>query len=108
MITVNETGEVDTCVDDKRDVDQLEERTCDDFFKNGCGCASKCSSYFDEGYIQSIRTETVELSRDDLDLLIMGELLTPLRSGPMTSALKHVPVERKYSHTIYYTITNTR
>ena len=51
LITVTETGEVDTYVSDKRHVDQLEERTCDEFFKNGCGCTSKCSSYFDKGYM---------------------------------------------------------
>ena len=102
LITVTETGEVDTCVDDKRDVDKLEERTCDEFLKNGCGCTSKCSSYFDEGYIRSIRNEMAELSRNELDLLIMGELLTSIQNGPMTSALKHLPVERKYTHTIYY------
>ena len=51
LITVTNTGEVNTCVDDKRDVDQLEERTCDRSFKNGSGCTSKCSSYFDEGYL---------------------------------------------------------
>ena len=72
LITITETGEVDTCVDDKRDVDHLEERTCDEFFKIGCGCTSKCSSYFDEGYIRTIRNEMTELSRDELDLLIMG------------------------------------
>ena len=102
LITVTETGEVNTYVDDKRDVDQLEERTCDGFFKNGCGCTSKCSSYFDEGYMWSIRNKTAELSQDELDLLIMGELLTSLQSGPMTSALKYLLVERRYTHTIYY------
>ena len=83
---------MDTCVDDKRDVNHLEERTCDEFFKNGCSCTSKCSSYFDEGYIQTIRNETAELSRDELDLLIMDELLTSIQSGPVTSALKHLPL----------------
>ena len=32
ILLITETGEVDTCVDDKRDVDHLEERTCDEFF----------------------------------------------------------------------------
>ena len=97
MITVTETGDADTCVGDKRDIDQLEERTCDEFFKNGCGFTNKCSSYFDEGYIRSIRNKMAELSRDDLDLLIMGQLLTSLQYGPVTSALKHLPVERQYT-----------
>ena len=100
LITITETDEVNTCVDDKRDVDHLEERTCDEFFKNVCGCTSKCSSYFDERYIRTIRNEMAELSWDKLDLLIMGELLTSIQSGPVTSAFKHLPVERKYAHTI--------
>ena len=32
----------------------------------------------------------------------MEELLTSLQSGPVTSALKHLPTQRVYTHTIYY------
>ena len=52
--------------------------------------------------LQRIQNKTAELSWDELDLLIMEELLTSLQSGPVTSALKHLPTQRVYTHTIYY------
>ena len=94
-ITVTPTTEVHI---ELREIDKKEEEELQTFFNVGC----ECQLQFSEHYIRMIRNDIAELSREELDLLIMGELMTSLCDGETTAASKHVPKKRSYSHTYFY------
>ena len=98
-ITVTPTTEVQI---ELREIDKKEEEELQTFFRVGCECQHQCSKQFPQHYIRMIRNDMAELSREELDLLIMGELMTSLHDGETTTASKHVPKKRSYSHTYFY------
>ena len=55
-------------------LDTVEENELSKFVENGCHCQRKCSSLFDEAHYSMMRDSCAELSHEELDMFIMGEL----------------------------------
>ena len=67
-------------MEDTRMSDLDEKRLVDDFTSVGCGCKkgpnrSSCSLQFDRDYIASVRDSCLELSHNELDMLLMGQII---------------------------------
>ena len=77
-------------------LDQKEEEAITKFFQDGCGCIEKCSSYFDEEMVRMMRNDCTELSRNELDLYILGQLTcTTFDSCDVRLGSRHRPQHRK-------------
>ena len=73
----------------------------------GCGCrkgvgGQSCSTQFSQDHLVSIRQSCAELSRSELDLVILGQLLacTNRSSGVVTSS-RHTAANRERSSTAF-------
>ena len=55
-------------------IDARERVEFEEFVRKGC-CEGKCHLQFDEGYLRSVRWEMAELSKEELDMVIMSELM---------------------------------
>ena len=72
----------------------------EEFVRKGC-CEGKCHLQFDEGYLRSVRWEMAELSKEELDMVIMSELMVCSGTDELTSANKKVTHERQRNITEY-------
>ena len=62
------------------EIDDTEEARVQEFVDRGCGCdcgpnKSHCSLLFPLAYYRSTRSTFVELSHDELDLIVMGQVM---------------------------------
>ena len=89
------TAAIDESVIDARERVEFEE-----FVRKGC-CEGKCHLQFDEGYLRSVRWEMAELSKEELDMVIMSELMVCSGTDELTSANKKVTHERQRNITEY-------
>lgn len=60
---------------EERDLDKKERELIESFVNDGCGCKEKCSCTFDAATFMKIRAECAELTRSELDLFLMGQLM---------------------------------
>ena len=44
------------------------------FASEGCGCSRKCSAQFSINHLRDIRAQCYELSHDELDMVLLGQL----------------------------------
>ena len=65
------------CIIDKREIDIKEERKVDAFLSKGCSCrrGRQCCNLFSKDYYLRKREECQELSRECLDIAVMGYLI---------------------------------
>ena len=75
-------------------IDARERVEFEEFVRKGC-CEGKCHLQFDEGYLRSVRWEMAELSKEELDMVIMSELMVCSGTDELTSANKKVTHERQ-------------
>lgn len=72
---------------------------CKAFVNNTCGCTlakgSPCSSIFPLDYYVSHRLQAADLTHNELDLVIMGSLMSVVNKGNDIKDGKHKPVKRK-------------
>lgn len=72
---------------------------CKAFVNNTCGCTlvkgSPCSSIFPLEYYVSHRLQAADLTHNELDLVIMGSLMSVVNKGNDIKDGKHKPVKRK-------------
>ena len=81
-------------------IDARERVEFEEFVRKGC-CEGKCHLQFDEGYLRSVRWEMAELSKEELDMVIMSELMVCSGTDELTSANKKVTHERQRNITEY-------
>ena len=81
-------------------IDARERVEFEEFVRKGC-CEGKCHLQFDEGYLRSVRWEMAELSKEELDMVIMSELMVCRGTDELTSANKKVTHERQRNITEY-------
>ena len=66
--------------------------------QKGCGCkrneGKPCYTLFSRDHYDSVRIQCRELSRDELDLVILGQISALLSSNESTSARKPLPRQR--------------
>ena len=90
---------------DITDAREMEERSIARFAERGCSCkhfdGGPCCRLFSASHYQEVRDQCRELSRSELDLVVMGQLLALTNSGDMTQAKKHIPKERQRSFTYF-------
>ena len=87
---------------------QLEdEEIVDRFLESSCHCqlylGGPCSKQFTSSYVLSARTSCLELSRNELDMVLLGQLMacTNQSEGVVDVAAKHKAAERKRTYTTY-------
>ena len=86
---------------EQRRADEKEETECNTFFSEGCGCHNKCWMMFSESYLRDVRSQMAELSREELDLVVMGEIAATIHDGDTIDAQKHTSKNRERSSTYY-------
>ena len=85
---------------EESDVDARERVEFEEFARKGC-CEGKCHLQFDEGYLRSVRWEMAELTKEELDMVIMSQLMVCSGTDELTSANKKVAHERQRNITEY-------
>ena len=90
---------------DISDSREMEERSIARFAQDGCSCkhfdGGPCCKLFSVSHYQEVRDQCRELTRSELDLVVMGQLLALTHSGHMTQAKKHIQKERTRSFTYF-------
>ena len=88
--------------------DIQEEKVISDFILAGCGCkkgggGKQCYTQFSQEYILSVRQSCAVLTRSELDLAILGQLLAFTNRSPgVVTASRHVAGERERPSTSFY------
>ena len=74
-----------------RPCDEEEERLVMQFAAAGCSCAKKCSFQFSSQYIRDMRNHCFDLSHNELDMVILGQLAasTNTSDGVVVSSCHH-------------------
>ena len=69
--------------------DKMEEQLLSQFMSSGCGCSKadgkQCYQQFSAEYIKSVRASCAELTRCELDMVILGQLIACLDTGTTVS-----------------------
>ena len=98
-VCMNDIGQ-EVTIETQR-ADEREETVCNEFFSNGCGCRNKCSMTFSESYLWHVRSQMAELSKDELDLVIIGEIASTIHDEDTIVAQKHASKQRCRPSTQY-------
>ena len=84
---------------------EMEERSIARLAQGGCSCkhfdGGPCCKLFSVSHCQEVRDQCRELTRSELDLVVMGQLLALTHSGHVTQAKKHIQKERTRSFTYF-------
>ena len=73
--------QLDSVASEVRKEDLQEEEAIENFFRNGCGCADNCYKHLSESYIRTRRSDMLELTRNEYDLVIMAHIQTTIHGG---------------------------
>ena len=89
---------------DRRDLDVSKEAIIQQYVQHGCKCdlgpnKSPCSTLFPVEHFRSVRCQMAELSHDELDLVVMGQIMAGCFSSE-TSA--HRDQERGKTYTLFH------
>ena len=52
----------------------LREEDIREFFQNGCGCVDECRKKFSESYVRTLRSDKLQMTRSEYDLVIMAQM----------------------------------
>ena len=96
----NFAPQLDPVASEVRKEDLQEEEAIEIFFRNGCGCADNCCKHFSESYVRT-RSDMLELTRNEYDLVIMAQIPTTTHLGGQTVGNKRLEHERQ-RHTYNY------
>ena len=84
------------------------EKAVSDFMLAGCGCkkgggGKQCCTEFSQEYILSVRLSCAELTRSELDLVILEQLLAFTNNSPgVVTTSRHAGGERQRSSTSFF------
>jgi hypothetical protein len=87
-------------------MDDMEDKLVSEFMRSGCGCTKDkgkpCSQLFSPEYVKSVRASCVELTRGELDMVILGQLVACMNtSATVSTAARHKESEREKSYTSF-------
>ena len=86
-----------------RPCDTTEEGLLATFTSVGCGCSKKCSSQFSLSYIRDMRAQCYELSHNELDLVLLGQLVASTNTSEMVVVDSgHLGKERKKAYRTFH------
>ena len=82
-----------------RPMDDMEDKLVSEFIRSGCGCTKDkgkpCSQLFSPEYVKSVRASCAELTREELDMVIVGQLVACMNtSATVSTAAWHKESER--------------
>ena len=80
---------------DLRTEDLQEEEEIMKFFENGCGCGNDCHKLFSESYICTLRSDMLQMTRSEYDLVIMTQIKATTSMGGQTVGNKRKAHERQ-------------
>ena len=66
---------------DLRTEDLQEEEEIMKFFENGCGCGNDCHKLFSESYIRTLRSDMLQMTRSEYDLVKMTQIKATSMGG---------------------------
>ena len=85
-----------------RPCDIDEDRVVEDFMRRGCSCrkwgGKPCSEQFSVDYIRETRLSFKDLTREQLDLILMGQLIATTNTSTITKERRHQPQMRKHGY----------
>ena len=86
--------------------DLCENRLVCEFAEKGCGCAllkgQQCSQQFSTDYIADIRSHCASLSRDELDMAILGQIMANSNfSSSIVKQSRHSCMQRQKNYSKY-------
>ena len=86
---------------DIRAEDMADEAVCQKF---GCGCSENCYKKFSPSHLIQQRYELAELSRDELDLVVMSQLMATTHFQSTTTGRKNkkIPRVRSKMYSTFY------
>ena len=89
---------------DQQEVDEAEEQLIQQFARDGCKCDfgpnwSPCCTTITVEHYRSVRCQMLELTHDELDLVVMGQVMASCFSGGTSS---HRRLERGKSYTMFH------
>ena len=89
---------------DQRELDEVEEQLTQQFAQDGCKCdfgsnKSPCCTTISLEHFRSMRCQMAELTHDELDLVVLGQVMAGCFSGETSS---HRGQERGKSYTVFY------
>ena len=75
---------------DQRELDEVEEELIQKFVQDGCKCdfglnKSPCCTNISLEHFRSVRCQMVELTHDELDLVVMGQVMSGCFTGETSS-----------------------
>ena len=86
-----------------RPCDKSEERIVAAFMSTGCGCKQNCYLLFSANYVGTFRLHCLELTIQELDLAILGQLAAFTNTSDSTAEdCHHVVSVRKNSYSTYH------
>ena len=98
-------GQLDETVSiDQRVVDEAEEQLIEQFARDGCKCdlgpnRSPCCTTITVAHYRSVRCQMLELTHDELDLVVMGQVMAGCFSGETSL---HRGQERGKTYTMFH------
>ena len=75
--------------------EDLREEDIREFFQNGCGCVDECHKKFSELYVQTLRSDMLQMTRSEYDQVIMAQMKATSSMGGLTSANRKRPHDRE-------------
>ena len=76
------------------------------FMEAGCHCklwnGKDCSLQFSPSEVEEVRLSCLALSKSELDMVVMGQIMANSNSSAITEASKHLPLARKKKYTKYF------
>ena len=93
-----------------RDIDKEEERVTAEFARTGCSCkmgkgGTPCCLIFTKEYYDHHRSQCFELSKNELDLVILGQMTAAENSSPIvlnSTAHRHPLKERERNYMNFF------
>ena len=82
--------------------DKCEEEAVTEFMASECGCQRKCLDAFSKEYVASQRASCAELSRSELDMALLGQMMACIdNSSKVSTEGRHTDVDRKKMYSAY-------
>ena len=81
--------------------EDLKEENIREFFQNGCGCVDECYKKFSESYVRTLRSDMLQMTRSEYDLVIMAQMKATSSMGGLTSGNRKRPHDREKNTFVY-------
>ena len=81
--------------------EDLREEDIREFFQNGCRCVDECHKKFSESYVRTLKSDMLQMTRSEYDLVIMAQMKATSSMGGLTSGNRKRPHDRERNTFVY-------